>query len=230
MEKIVVFILILVTGSLSLQAQDKSPFNLLLEIEPGLGYRNVFYDKPAPLLDLDYDNNRMVLNNAAGIRFRYSVSDKFTVGSGLRYSKLGYQAVYIDERVDPDRFNLYHHHQYYFFDIPLEVSYRIFDIKKTSLAFVLGGSYHFYDRYKNKIEMRYSDHTETDTNTYDDFIDKNGNISLKTGLFFQYQIGEKINIFAEPNLRYMVTNTYQINFIKLHLYTIGLSVGAIIPL
>jgi hypothetical protein len=176
-------------------------------------------------------------NWRVGINYNRRITGKLFVKSGLRVASLGFDKIVrtglISITVDPDNLetslgsssvpSVNFTNNYWFLEIPVAIRIELGE-KKFSSFFELGLSPTIYLTNRKNQESELDSRRFVDDQSHFDFFNQVHWVGFAS-FGFNYNLGEKLQIFAQPIFRYSITNLAEGNIIEERLFTAGLELG-----
>jgi hypothetical protein len=167
----------------------------------------------------------------AGISFDYYISDRFSIGIGVNYSKHQFNGLWLDLNV-PDSLQAISPTTYKnddlfeFVNIPLQLKYhfnenafRFYAHTGISFQYMLTSLVYSTSKYQDESVVK---NKANELEYYDRF-----NLIFSGGIGLAYHFSENIAIYTEPHFRYSLLSLVRDkdNSLTEHFYSIGLQTG-----
>jgi hypothetical protein len=160
-----------------------------------------------------------------GINFCYQITKRVSIEAGIQYSNKGYKTIPIEtiSSIDFTRVgkakNIISHK---YFDFPVKVTYIFFD-KRIQFIASLGVTLNAL--VKTSIYSIPEDKSKNEFNTEIDYPYEKINLSPTFSAGIKYKLKERMNLLAEPTVRYSILNIDQKSYKSTHLWNLGLNIG-----
>jgi len=160
-----------------------------------------------------------------GINFIYQKNNRFSLETGILYSRKGYETIPIltvDNNLNSGLAKNYSY--FHYLDIPIKMNYTFIE-RKLQIYTSVGLIFNFLLKSTYKIvpenpTMDFKTQTGNVNYTLNVF-----NFSPTFGLGLKYNINEKIFLKAEPVLQYAISNTNEKSLYYTHLWSVGFNLG-----
>ena len=228
---VIVFLLIFLnTTAFGQQTEISSTkhFSVGITFSPDYCFRTLNIDQAGQwVVDLRDSLEQAKFGFTTGLSFRFELSKKINIESGLKFSDKGEQMKDIEliflepEPNDPVKSTLIYHYQY--LDIPIKVNYFIFN-KKPKIFISAGVSTNIFLNNRITSILEYADgSTERNNSANISQLDK-VNIAGLCGLGIDFDISRKFNIRYEQIFRHSLTPIINVP-LKQYSYSIGANIG-----
>lgn len=160
-----------------------------------------------------------------GFNFYYQLKKRFSIETGIQYSRKGYQTIpfptIYDINYDPARATNYVYFSY--LDVPLRANFTFLKSKIQIIASA-GVVFNFLLQAHGKIvpetpTTMFQTQTHTSNYAYNKL-----NLSPAVSLGVKYDINNRLNVRAEPTFRYGLLNTDSKSYAFTRLWSAGLNI------
>jgi len=230
------FIFIFITIQLTILAQEETKeheWEIGIHFSPDYAYRSLSYQAGNNLSSFLLNKRDSLevsdFRFTTGLSFRYRLSKRFFLETGLYYSSKGFQTQWVDSFISlqtsdpfiPEKSKT--RDQFHYLEVPLKAYFMVYQKERLQLfvapaiisSYLITYDYTVFYQYSNRLETK-----EIATN--ENFNYFNFNYSISAGI--NYTISKRSKFQFEPTFRKSINSVIDAP-IKARLWSLGLNFG-----